>query len=92
MSKPGPDGKHVLDATNTELGENLKGLVSRTLKEYQTMIGDSPMIGKTTNSLTGYMLNNTMVFMQFIELLITAHKTGMMMAYQETLKKYPGDK
>lgn len=83
-----PDNKNIIDVSKSELGYNVAKLASETVLKLHDIVSDSSEIKNRSNSLTGYMLNDTMVFMQFIEILITAHKTATAKSYEQTQERY----
>lgn len=83
-----PDGKSVADATNTLLGAQVSALASETIMKLHDITANSPEIRKRCNSVTGYMLNDALIFMQFIATLIDAHKVSTASAYQDTVEKF----
>lgn len=83
-----PDNRNTIDATNTKLGEDIRRLAVDTVTKLHDIVADSPEISNRSNTLTGYMLNDTMVFMQMIEYMITAHKASTASAYQRTKEKF----
>lgn len=78
------DGKDVVDVTRSQLGRDLFNFAVTTVEEFHRIVTASPIIRSHANSLTGFMLNHTMIFMQFIEQLILAYKASSAQAYHLT--------
>lgn len=83
-----PDNKNTIDATHTKLGDDVRRLAVETVTKLHDIVIDSSEVTSRSNTLTGFMLNDTMIFMQLIEYMITAHKASTASAYQKTKEKF----
>lgn len=82
------DGINTKEVFRGPTGQKLYDLVKRTIQEFQVIVAESDDVSKTSNSLMGYMANNSILFIQLIEMLTGQYKYGMADAYQHIGQEY----
>lgn len=76
------------DASNDKIGEDIRQLAIDTVMKLHALTSNSPEIRSRSRSLVGYVLNDTLTVMQFIEYLIATHKQTTAKSYDATVGKF----
>lgn len=77
----------VKDLTKTQYGEMISKLANDTLNELHTLIRDATKKEGGQNGLMNYMLNESMIFLAFVEQLIAIYKIKTALAFNAVMKK-----
>ncbi|WP_411753257.1 hypothetical protein [Serratia sp. (in: enterobacteria)] len=81
LRKSGIDPRDIVNASDTPLGKQIVQLAKETCLKLHTITSTSDEIMKRCDTLTGYMVNESMTFMQLIEFMIAIQKGVMAQGY-----------
>lgn len=84
LRKSGIDKRDIVNASDTQLGKNIATLARETCMKFHDIVSTAPEILSRTDTLTGFMVNESMTFMQLIEFMIAIQKSVMAQGYSAT--------